>query len=320
MMIARIHILIFLMILFRIIPTYAGPVRVAIFDYDIRPPDEVTVAKHIEKKLYGAGLPSLEVHHFSGEKNEGNAVRVLAELESEQYNLIITITSDAMAPAFQQIIKTPWLFTNVNNPKIFGIQDPKKPGRNRSGVTYHVPVGRQLELFQSIMGGRLKTIGLIFDAQSKSRLAEIGEFRIAASMLGMGYRIELMNTPQDLPAIAHKLIDQKVDGIILTSSDAVYDNVHLILDICIKQKIPIFSVHKNGVAGGAIAAYASDYFRMVDECLLPMALAVLTEGKNPGTMPVRSLKNPAIYLNATQAKKIGLMIPQALIRKAEAIY
>ncbi len=319
-MILKIRVLVLLLILLQSLPAYSKTYRVAIFDYDIRPAGEITVATYIEKKLQGAGLPSLEVYQFSGEENEQKAITVLTKLESQRYDLIITITSDSMAPAFHQVHNTPLLFTNVNNPKLYGIRNLNKPGRNMSGVTYYVPAVRQLELFQRIMGGRLKKIGLLFDKQSKSRRAEVGEFRYAANQLGMEYKIALMTTPSEMPGIVRKLLAQKVDGIILTSSDTVYDNVNQILDICTNQKIPIFSVHKNGVAGGAIAAYASDYFRMVDECLLPMVLSVLKEGKSPGTLPVRYLKNPSIYVNATQAEKIGIVIPEDIRRQAEELY
>ncbi|MFZ5571487.1 MAG: ABC transporter substrate-binding protein [Thermodesulfobacteriota bacterium] len=309
-----------LLVLFPSPPLIADPYRIAVFDYDIRSPGEKTVARHIEQQLAGAGLGEHMIQQFCGEENEGRAAIILAGLESQQYDLIITITSDAMAPAFHQIRRTPWLFTNVNNPKIFGIRDPKKPGRNMSGVTYYVPVGRQLELFQAIMGGRMKKIGLIFDLLSKSRRAELGEFRLMASVMGLEYRIELLKSPQELPSSAQRLIHQKVDGIILTSSDALYNNVHLILDRCTRAKTPIFSVHQTGVAAGAIAAYASDYFRMVDECLIPMAVSVLKEKKNPGDMPVRQVKNPSIYLNATQAKKLGIAIPADILQKAVIVY
>ena len=298
------------------VPAFCEGYRVAIFDYDIRPENELTVAKHIEKQLKESGLPFSEINQFTGEENEKKALEVLAGLEADNYDLIITITSDAMTPGYYRVKKTPWLFTNVNNPKFFGVRDLNKPGRNRSGVTYYVPVAKQMELFKQVMGGKLSKIGLIFDDSAKSRKAELREFRSVAKDMGIAYEIKLIKNKDELPDVVKKLLESKVDAIILTSSDKIYKNVGLILDICTAQKIPIFSVNKKGVALGAISAFASDYYVMVDECLIPMAIEVLKKRKYPGDMPVRNLEKPFIYLNLTQAKKLDLIISDEVKKRA----
>ena len=220
-----------------------------------------------------------------------------------------------MIPGHHKLKKTPWLFTNVNNPTFFGIQDPDNPGRNRSGVTYYVSVKEQLALFKEIMGGDLTTIGLIFDATAKSRKAELGEFRAAALALGITAEIALINKAEELPAAVGKLLNKKVNAVVATSSGKIYSNLDLISDICTENRIPIFSVNKKGVAEGAVCAFASDYYSMVDECLIPMAIQVLN-GQDPGKMAVQTLKTPALYLNVTQAKRLGITIPGNLKKKA----
>ncbi len=84
-------------------------------------------------------------------------------------------------------------------------------------------------------------------------------------------------------------------------------------DMGIAYKIKLI---ENKVAQGAISAFASDYYIMVDECLIPMAIDVLKKGINPGDMPVRFLEKPYVYLNLTQAKKLGLVITDEIKKKA----
>ncbi|MCP3924988.1 MAG: hypothetical protein GY714_20615 [Desulfobacterales bacterium] len=317
--IMRLFLSLFLVKIF-IVSAYCENYKVAIFDYDLRSKTELTVAKHIEKRLKKSGLKFSKIDQFTGEENEKKALKVLKKLEASNYDLIITITSDAMIPGLHKVKKTPWLFTNVNNPKFFGISNLKKPGRNVSGVTYYIPVTRQIKFFKEILGGKLKKLGLIFDYHAKSRKAELREFRAAAKKLGIAYEIELIKNKSDLSDATNKLLKSKVDAIVLTSSGRVYKNADLVVGITSVKKIPVFSVNKKGVIKGAISALASDYYVMVDECLIPMAKEVLKNGKSPGAMPVRNIKKPMVYLNTTQAKKIDLVIPRKVKKRALKTY
>lgn len=312
-------ILILLLLIFTI-SSFAKGYKVAIFDYDLRDKDEYTISKHIKQSLLNTQLEFKKIEEFSGLSDDYISLELLQELESNNYDLIITITSDAMIPASHRIKKTPWLFTNINNPKFFGIHNLNKPGLNKSGVTYYVPVKEQLKLFKKIMNGKLNKIGLIFDINARSKQAEIREFRRMASSLDLDYAVDLIQSKYYLKESVKNLLKKNVDAIVLTSSDKIYNNIDTILELCNSKNIPIFSVNKKAVKNGAIASYASDYHIMVDEALIPMAIDVLKNKKNPGDIPIRSLTQPHIYLNLSQAKKLGIDISKELIDKASKVF
>ena len=75
-----------------------------------------------------------------------------------------------------------------------------------------------------------------------------------------------------------------------------------------------------GVPEGAVAALSSDYFRMVDELLLPMATKVLEEKVSPGTMPVAFLEKNSLFVNRFQAKLLRIIIPFEFESKYDVIY
>lgn len=315
----KIFLSLFLLLLL-CVPAFCNNYRVAIFDYDDRPEDELTVAKYIEQQLKKSGLSFLEINQFQGNENDVTAMSVLSNLDEDKYDLIITITSDAIIPAIHTLIKTSWLFTNVNNPKIFGIKDDNRFGSNHSGVTYYVPVEKQLNFFKELMRGKLKKIGVIFDYSAQSRRAELAEFRSVAESLKIAYEIKLINHKDEISKAVQQLLLNDVDAVILTSRGKVYNNADLVVKACAVKNVPVFSVNKKGVEKGAIAALASDYFVMVDQCLIPMVKDILSNRISPGRMPVRSLENPFIYLNSTQAKKIDMSIPEEILKQAVKIF
>lgn len=301
------------------LPLQAGNYRIAIFDYDIRPTGAITIATYIEKQLRNTDMNISEINHFSGGESEQKSRQILKMLDKRGYDLIITITSDLMVPAGRILRNTPWLFTNVNNPLFFGIEDLGKPGKNRSGVTYYIPVANQIIIFNQVMNNKIRKVGLLFDKHAKSRRVELSEFRDVCSEMGLSYEIELVSSVDDLSGAVMNLISKQVDIIIVTSSDYLYNNIDKFLTICNENKVPVFSVNKNGVKNGAVAALASDYFRMVDECLIPMIFEVLVNKKNPGDMPVRYIENSRVYLNMSQIRLLGLNVTENILEKSEHI-
>ena len=113
-----------------------------------------------------------------------------------------------------------------------------------------------------------------------------------------------------------RLLDSGVDAIVATSSGKVYDNIGVFLDRCNDAGVPVYCFNKTGVLKGAVAALAGDYYRMVDELILPMAMKVLREGVSPGDMPAAFLKKNVVYLNAEQAKKLKLSVPKKIVETA----
>ncbi len=316
-------ITLFIIILFTIMTVsavQAKEYKVAIFDFDVRERNQATVAKHIEKQLKNTGLKFEKIEHFTGRDSEITSLRVLKRLDEKNYDLIITITSDAMVPATHALKKTPWLFTNINNPRFFGIRDALHPGDNKSGVTYYVPVIKQIKFFNNVLNKKLKRVGVIFDYFAKSRRAELVEFREASLKLHIKYEIKLIKDVDEYREITKELLAENVEAIIITSSGKLYDNIDKIIDLTNAKNIPIFSVNKKGVANGALSAIASDYYKMVDENLIPMAIDVLKNGNNPGGMAVQHLEKPFIYLNLTQAKKLGLEISEELKQRVSKKY
>jgi len=293
-------------------PVYAF--RVAVFDFDDRLDDPHTTAGYIEKKLRMEDS-KISVDQFTGKKDTSYSIELLSQIDSSKYDLIITITSDALIIANHVIEKTPTLFTNVNNPLSLGFQTLGPPGRMISGASYYISVEKQLAFYKKILPD-LNKIGFIFDRHNKSKKVELPEVRKTCEKLGFSYSIEVVSSVNDLRKAAAHLIDEDVQAISIGSSDLLYNNISLFIDICNNVYIPVLSFNKNGVKNGAMAALSSDYNLMVDDLIIPMSLKVLRYGISPGKMPLAFLKDHLIFINKTQAKKLKLDISTKILDQA----
>ena len=292
--------------------------KVAIFDFDDRLHREGTVAKHIEKSLTRWN-PSISIRQFSGKENQKEAEKVLREIDDQEFDLIITVTSDALSVALNQVKNTPVLFTNVNNPRFLGIQNLQEPGNNISGASYYVPIKRQIELFLKVYPD-MKKIGMVFDEGNKSRKVEFMEAERVFSLYGLSYYTRLINSEDELESAGNELIDLGVDAIILTSSGLLYNNADKLKEASIKHGVPIFSYHRKAVPKGAVASLSSDYYMMVDRLIVPMAKEVLVRGTNPGKLPVQFLDENLLSLNLSIAKDLNITIPPDLVESADFTY
>jgi ABC-type uncharacterized transport system substrate-binding protein len=303
---------IFLFLLFAVSPSYAH--RVAIFDFDDRLKGKYTVAQHIEKRLEDTD-PQIQVLHFNGKGNEKHSIKVLTSLDQAGYDLIITITSDALILAHHTVKKTPVLYTNANNPLFLGFRTLEQPGGNISGASYYVSIEDQVRIYKRIYP-QLTHVGFLFDGENRSRKVELPESRNTCERLGVAYEIEIITLKTELRNAVRRMLTRGIDAVIATSSGKIYQNIGTFIDLCNASSIPVFSFNKEGVKQGAVAALASDYYRMVDELILPMATKVLKENISPGLLSAAFLQKNAVYLNKTQIDRLRLSIPEEIVQGA----
>lgn len=307
------------LIIFLVSSIAFGQQRVAVFDFDDRLDSPGTVAKYIEQKLKEQVEPNLIVDQFSGEEDDKVTRDTLKSLDASGYDLVVTVTSDALVPAQHYLTKTPALFTNVNNPLFLGLNTLEAAGGNMSGASYYVPIEKQLKLFMTLQPA-IKTLGFIFDNEAQSKRIEVAEVRKSCKNLGIEHELEFVSEKSELLSAAADLIHKKVDAIVVSSSGKIYKNVDLFVGISTQEGIPVYSFHKSGVEKGAVAALASDYYVMVDKLIIPMAQRVLKEGVSPGMMPVAFLEEPFIFLNLTQASRLGITVPDEIKAQAIQVY
>jgi putative tryptophan/tyrosine transport system substrate-binding protein len=291
---------------------------VAIFDFDKRDVWPDPLDRHIEAKLKER-LADVVVEHYSGRGDEERSVKLLQEIETKHLDLVITRTSDALIIARHTLFKTPTLYTNANNPLLLGFKTLGPPGGNISGASYYIPIEKHLRIYQAILP-RLRKAGFIFDAHNKSGKVEVPEARDACTRLGLNYELEFVEAPSQLRQAAKALMDRGVDAIITASSGTIYENIQTFLQDANRRGVPVFSFYKMGVPEGAVAALSSDYFRMADELLLPMAVRVLKDRISPGELPAAFLEKNSLFVNRMQLQRLGLTIPPEIQQTHDVVY
>jgi putative ABC transport system substrate-binding protein len=280
--------------------------RIAIFDYDLRSPNAPGVAPYLEAQLK-TWKPSLEIFRISAEGDRRRATEQLSQLDQQGWDLIVTITTDAFLIARHQLKNTPFVFTNINNPRAFGLNPRAEPGRRFTGASYYVPVKQQLELFLQIQS-ELSTLGFLFDPANRSMQAEAQEVRRACQELNIKFQYRTLSEGRPLGQLAQELTAEGVDALVATSSDRIYLQIGQIEQAISDHPLPIYSFNAKGVTLGALAAMASDHRAMIDQLVMPRIKA-LQQGQPIDRLAIGFLAKPQRYLNTEAIQRFGLQLP-----------
>jgi putative ABC transport system substrate-binding protein len=117
--------------------------------------------------------------------------------------------------------------------------------------------------------------------------------------------------------MAAKSLVGRVDAIHIPTDNTVVSAFESVVKVCEDNKIPLFAADIDSVPRGAIAALAIDYYRLGLQSG-EMAVRVL-QGADPATMPVETLKDLKLYVNTQAAEKMGVKLPEAVVKRADKV-
>ena len=138
----------------------------------------------------------------------------------------------------------------------------------------------------------------------------------AAAKLGLDIIKVGITSVNEIPNAIASVVD-KVDVIYTPTDNLVSSSMPVVWNACLEKKIPVVTGEEGMAKKGGVATEGIDYFQLGYETGL-MAAEVL-EGKDPSTMPVKTLENTSLVVNQEHADAIGLTIPDSILERAEIV-
>lgn len=244
------------------------------------------------------------------------AANIAGSFESGDYDLVLAIATPTAQAAAQAIGSKPVLFTAVTDPVDAGLVDNlDAPGKNISGTSDANPVDEQMELITQIVPD-VKTVGVVYSAGEANSLVQVEWAKEAAQDLGLELKESTAVTSTEVMQATESLGD--VDAIYVPTDNVVVSALESVISVGEEKQIPVFGAEGDSVERGAVATYGLDYYDLGYQTGL-MAVQILQEGADPGTMEVETLEVPSLYLNPEAAERMGITIPQELLDEPDAI-
>ena len=116
---------------------------------------------------------------------------------------------------------------------------------------------------------------------------------------------------------AAKSLVGRAQAIYIPTDNTVVSVFEAITKVSVETKLPLFAADVDSVSRGAIAALAIDYYQMGRQTAL-MAERIF-KGAGTSDMPVESLLDLKLYVNPTNAKDMGVAVPDSVTKRADEI-
>lgn len=268
----------------------------------------------------GLGKKGISTEGMIVQNPEGDAATQLTLAQgfvSDNCDVIVAIATPG-AQVFRKLTSTiPVVFVGSSTPVEAGlINSFEAPGTNFTGVADPAPVEADIDAMMKVLPD-MKTVGLIYKAgdpagdflaqRAIAHLKERGLSPVVAAIANAG----------ETTQAAQSLIG-KVDAIQMPGDSTTMSGIAGIIKVTNEAKIPAFGNLSEGVSQGALLSGSYSYVE-VGHLAADVVEKVLAGG-NPATMPVVVPGAADFEINVTQAKLLGLTVPQDLLDKATKTY
>lgn len=269
-----------------------------------------SIAKGITDYLDANGVEyTMDLQIANGEISTAASIAQL--FKSQGYDYVIGIaTPTAQALANTITDGTPVIYATVTDPEAAGLDGIDYV----CGTTDQAPIGKHLELIQSILGSKAKRIGMIYTAIEANGQSQMETMRSECQEKGVEFISQSVNNSAEVKAAAEAIID-RVDAMYVAIDNTVISAIASVAEVCTNHGIPLFTADTTSAFGTEVLLSGGfDYYkaglqtgRMVYDVI---------NGTSPSTLGMEYVEQQEIYLNLDVARKLGISIDQSIVDEA----
>ena len=198
----------------------------------------------------------------------------------------------------------PVVFAAVSDPVGAGIVDSlEAPGANITGTSDYLDTNAVMNLiFAADPDADL--IGLLYNVSEDASAAPIAAAKEYLDQKGVKYIERTGTTVDEIMLAAEALVSAGVDAVFTPTDNTVMNAELAIYETLAEAKIPHYTGADSFALNGAFLGYGVDYANLGRETA-DMIAEILLEGKDPGTVPVKTFDNGTATVNTETCEAIG---------------
>lgn len=265
-------------------------------------------------KLGFVAPAGLRTSFESAQGQPANAVQIANRLVGERPDVIVAIATPSAQAVLGATRDIPIVFSAVTDPVAAKlVANPARPGGNITGVTDAVSLDKHVAFARAVVP-KLKRLGVIYNPGEANSVALIAKLRTVVKDAKLTLVESPANRTADLSAATERLVG-KVDAVYVPTDNVVASGLEAIVGVARQHKLPTIGGDNSFVKRGVMAAGGGfDYLELGH--LTGKMIAEILRGRKPGDIPVTTSKNLEVMVNPAEARKIGFVIPEAVLSQA----
>lgn len=245
---------------------------------------------------------------------QSTALTIAQQFAADDLDLALAVATPAAQAMAQNISDVPLLFTAVTDPtEAELVESNEAPGANVTGTSDAAPIDKQLELLKEIVPDA-KRVGIVYASGEVNSQVQVDEAKKAAGPADLEIKTQTVTTVNEIQQAVKALGD--VDAIYVPTDNMVVSGIASLIQVAESKKIPVIGAESGTVEGGAVATLGIDYTELGRQTG-EMALRILRDDEDPGTMPVETATEFTYVVNEDAAKRQGVTIPKDILDEAE---
>ena len=251
----------------------------------------------------------------NAQADQSNLQNIAQRFVNNKVNLICAIATPAAQTVANVTPDIPIVGTAITDYKAAKlVKDNVKPGTNVTGTTDMNPIEAQLDLALKLVPNA-KAIGTIYCSSEVNSQLQVDILKAAAKTKGVEIKEATVSTVNDIQQAARSLVG-KVDAFYIPTDNILASAMPTLSIVTEEAKLPVVCGEGGMVKTGGTATLGIDYYKLGVQTG-EMAADILAGKAKPQDMAIQSQKDFEIVINEANAKKIGLNIPEEIMKKAE---
>ena len=255
---------------------------------------------------WAAGNPAITRHYA-------------AELVALAPDVILASGGATMGPLLQATRTVPIVFTIVADPVGSGfVEGLSRPGGNATGFMLfeYSLCGKWLALLKEIAPGVTRA-AVLRDSAVSSGIGQFAVIQSVAPSVGVDVSPVNMGDAAEIERAVGTFARSANGGLIVTGSALAQVHRELIISLAARYKLPAVYYEPEFVTAGGLISYGPN---LLNE-FRPAAGYVdrILKGEKPTELPVQAPNKYEMVVNLKTAKALGLVIPQAVLARADEV-
>lgn len=253
----------------------------------------------------------------NAQADQSNLQNIAHRFVNNKVNLICAIATPAAQTVANVTSDIPIVATAVTDYKAAKlVKDNAKPGTNVTGTTDMNPVEQQLDLLLKLVPNA-KSVGTIYCSSEVNSQLQVDILKKAANAKGVTIKEATVSNVNDIQQAARSLLG-KVQAIYVPTDNVLASAMPTLISVTEEAKLPVICGEGGMVKAGGVATLGVDYYKLGFQAG-EMAADILGGKSKPADMAIQAQKEFKAMVNVKEAEKIGLKVPEDVLKGAEVV-
>ena len=253
----------------------------------------------------------------NAQADQSNLQNIAHRFVNNKVNLICAIATPAAQTVANVTSDIPIVATAVTDYKTAKlVKDNAKPGTNVTGTTDMNPVEQQLDLLLKLVPNA-KSVGTIYCSSEVNSQLQIDILKKAAAAKGVTVKEATVSNVNDIQQAARSLLG-KVQAVYVPTDNVLASAMPTLISVTEEAKLPVICGEGGMVKAGGVATLGVDYYKLGFQAG-EMAADILGGKSKPADMAIQAQKEFKAMVNVKEAEKIGLKVPEDVLKGAELV-